>query len=79
MLVVDGSREMSNCCWRPDKKLDPRLFRVTCMAHLLHNCAMRVRANYAVVELVARVKAVGIKNRLIRAFLISFANLHSQL
>ena len=33
------------------------------MSHLLHNCAMKVRANYrAVDELVARVKAVTITN-----------------
>ena len=39
------------------------------MAHLLHNCAMKVRANYpAVDELVARVKAVIIKNRSRRVF-----------
>ena len=38
------------------KKLYPRLFQVTCMVHLLLNCAMKVRANYpAVDELVARV------------------------
>ena len=54
------------------KKLYPRLFQVTCMAHLLHNCAMKVRANYpAVDELVARVKAVTIKNRSKRAFFTS--------
>ena len=42
------------------------------MAHLLHNCAINVRANYpAVDELVARVKAVTIKNRLRRAFFTS--------
>ena len=39
------------------------------MAHLLHNCAMKVRDNYpAVDELVARVKAVTIKKRSRRAF-----------
>ena len=54
------------------KKLYPRLFQVTCMAHLLHNCAMKVRASYpSVDELVARVKAVTIKNRSRRAFFTS--------
>ena len=54
------------------KKLYPRLFLVTYMAYLLHNCAMKMRANYpAVNELVARVKAVTIKNRSRRAFFTS--------
>ena len=46
------------------------------MSHLLHNCAMKVRANSpAVDELVAREKAVTIKNRSRRVFfLLSFAN-----
>ena len=49
------------------------------MAHLLHNCAMKVRANYPDVdELVARVKAVTVENRSRRAFLLPSANLHSR-
>ena len=45
------------------KKIYPRLFHVTCMAHL-HNCAMKVRVNNSAAdELVAKVKAVTIKNR----------------
>ena len=41
------------------------------MSHLLHNCAMKVRANYpAIDELVARVKVVTIKNTS-RTFLAS--------
>ena len=62
------------------KKLYSRLFQVTCMSHLLHNCAMKVRANYpAADELVAKIKAVTIKNRSRRVFLLPLANLHRQL
>ena len=46
------------------KKLYPKLFHVTCMAHLIHNCAMKVRANFpAVDELIAKVKALTVKNK----------------
>ena len=46
------------------KKLYPKLFQVTCMAPILHNCAMKVRANYpAIDELVATVKSVTFKNK----------------
>ena len=48
--------------------------------HLLHNCAMKVRANYpAVDDLVARVIAMTIKNRSKRVFLLLLTNLRSQL
>ena len=46
------------------KKLYLKLFHVACMAHLIHNCAMKVRANFPVVdELIARVKALTVKNK----------------
>ena len=50
------------------------------MSHFLHSCATKVKANYpAVDEFVARVKAVTIKNKSRRAFLLPVAILHSQL
>ena len=71
LLLTDAARYMT-AAGTLFKKLNPRLFQVTCMAHLLHSCAMKVRANYpAVDELVARVKAVTIKNRSRRAFFTS--------
>ena len=71
LLLTDGARYMTTAGVLL-KKLYPRLFQVTCMAYLLHNCAMKVRANYpAVDELVARVKAVTVKNRSRRVFFIS--------
>ena len=63
LLLTDATRYMT-AARKLLKTLYPRLFQVTCMAHLPHNCAIKVRANYpAVDELIARVKAVTSKNR----------------
>ena len=46
------------------KKLYPSLIHVTCIAHLLHNCAMRVRARFKNIdEVIATIKAATIKNK----------------
>ena len=45
------------------KELYPSLMHVTCVAHLLHNCAMRVRARFKNIdEIIATIKAATIKN-----------------
>ena len=45
------------------KSLYPKLFHVTCVAHLLHNCAMKIKSHFEDVDqLIAKVKAVTIKN-----------------
>ena len=50
------------------KPLYPNLFHVTCVAHLLHNCAMHVRAHYPSVDnLVSCVKACVVRNHSRRA------------
>jgi hypothetical protein len=44
--------------------LYPRLFHITCVAHLLHNCAMKVRNNFPNVDqVIAAVKAACVKNK----------------
>ena len=46
------------------KVLYPRLLHVTCLAHMLHNCAEKVRGAFVDVDnLVARVTAATIKNK----------------
>ena len=46
------------------KELYPSLMHVTCVAHLLHNCAMRVRAHLKNIdEIIATIKAATIKNQ----------------
>ena len=44
--------------------LHPKLFHVTCVAHLLHNCAMKIKSHFEDVDqLIAKIKAVTIKTK----------------
>ena len=46
------------------KSLYPKLFHETCVAHLLHKCAMKIKSYFEDVDqLMAKVKAVTIKNK----------------
>ena len=46
------------------KELCPSLMHVTCVAHLLHNCAVRMRAHFKNIdEIIATIKAATIKNK----------------
>ena len=46
------------------KEFYSSLMPVTCVAHLLHNCAMRVRAHFKNIdEVIATIKAETIKNK----------------
>ena len=46
------------------KELYSSLMHITCVAHLLHNCAMRVRAHFKNIdEVIATIKAATIKNK----------------
>jgi len=46
------------------KSLYPKLFHVTCVAYLLHNCAMKARPHFEDVDqLIAKVKLVTVKNK----------------
>ena len=46
------------------KSLYPKLFCVTCVAHLLHNCAMKIKSHFEDVDqLIAKIKAVTIKHK----------------
>ena len=63
LLLSDGASYMT-ASTTALKVMFPNLFHVTCTAHLLHNCAERVRANFKDVdEVIARVKAVTVKNK----------------
>jgi hypothetical protein len=45
-------------------RLYPNLFHVTCLAHLIHNCAMKVKCHYSQVDqLISRIKNATIKNK----------------
>ena len=46
------------------KQLFPRLFHITCVAHLLHNCAMQIRSFYSEIDtLIACIKASTVWNK----------------
>ena len=46
------------------KSLYPKLFYMTCVAHLLRNCAMKIKSHFEDVDqLIAKVNAVTIKNK----------------
>ena len=46
------------------KSLYSKLFHVTCVAHLLHNCVMKIKSHFEDVDqLIAKVKSVTIKNK----------------
>ena len=63
LLLSDAARYMT-ACTAAIKILYTRLFHITCLAHLLHNCAEKVRGHFPEVDnLIATVKAVTVKNK----------------
>ena len=63
LFVTDTARYMS-LAGKTLKELYPSLMHVTCVAHLLHNCAMHVSAHFKNIdEIIATIKAATIKNK----------------
>ena len=63
LFLTDADRCMS-LAGKTLKELYPSLMHVTCVAHLLHNCAMRVRAHFKNIDqIIATIKAATIKNK----------------
>ena len=63
LLLSDAAKYMIAACTTL-KSLYPKLFHVTCVAHLLHNCAMKIKSHFEDVDLlIANVKAVTITNK----------------
>ena len=63
LFLTDAARYMS-LAGKTLKELYSFLMHVTCVAHLLHNCAMRVRAHFKNIdEVIATIKAATIKNK----------------
>ena len=60
LFLLDAASYVT-ACTATLKVLYPRLFHVTCLAYMLHNCAEKVRNAFD--NLVARVKAATIKNK----------------
>ena len=65
LFLTDAARYMS-LAGKTLKELDP-LMHVTCVAHLLHNCAMRVCAHFKNIDkIIATIKAATIKKKIAR-------------
>ena len=63
LFLTDAARYMS-LAGKTLKELYPSLMRVTCLGRLLHNCAMRVRAQFKNIdEIIATIEAATIKNK----------------
>ena len=63
LFLTDAARCMS-LARKTLKELYPSLMHVNCVAHLLHNSAMRVRAHFKNIdEAIATIKAATIKNK----------------
>ena len=63
LFLTDAARYMSSA-GKTLKELYPFLMHVICVAHLLHNCAMLVRAHFKNIdEVIATIEAATIKNK----------------
>ena len=63
LFLTNAARYMS-LAGKTLKELYPSLMHVTCVAHLLHNCAMRVRAHFKNIDqIIATINAATIKNK----------------
>ena len=63
LFLTDAARYMS-LAGKTLKKLYPSLMHVICVAHLLNNCAMHVRAHFKNIdEIIATIKAATIKDK----------------
>lgn len=63
LLLSDAARYMT-AAGAILKELYPRLSHVTCIAHLLHNCAERVRNSFPAIDaLISTVKAATVRNK----------------
>ena len=65
LLLCDAAKYMIEPAGVTLKSLYPKLFHVMYVAlHLLHNCAMKIKSHFEDVDqLIAKVKAVTIKNK----------------
>ena len=63
LLISDAARYMT-AAGRNLKVFYPKMFHVTCLAHLLHNCCLKVRSSYTKVDrLISTIKAATVRNK----------------
>ena len=64
LLFLTNAAPYMSLAGKTSKEFYPSLMHVTCVAHLLHNCAMRVRADFKNIdEITATIEAATIKNK----------------
>ena len=74
LLISDAAKYMVNA-GETLKILYPNMFHITCFAHLLHNCAMRVKAHFSDVDnLISSIKSLTVKNKTHRALFKHIGN-----
>lgn len=67
LMQSDAARYMTAAA-RTLKSLYPKMRHVTCAAHLIHNCAIKIKSHFTAVDnMIARVKATVVKNKNRRA------------
>ena len=63
LLISDAARYMT-AAGKNLKVFYPNMFHVTCLAHLLHNCCLKVRSFYTKVDkVISTIKAATVRNK----------------
>lgn len=63
LLISDAARYMTSA-GSVLKTMYPNLFHITCTAHLLHNCAMKIQSFFKDIDsVIATMKALTVKNK----------------
>lgn len=63
LLISDAAPYMISA-GKTLKNLFPRLFHITCLAHLMHNCALRIKSKFSSADaIIAAIKAATVKNK----------------
>lgn len=63
LIITDAARYMIKA-FQTLGDVNKSFFHITCLAHLIHNCCMKLKANYTHVDnCIARIKAITIKNK----------------
>ena len=65
LLLLSGDASYMKKASKDLREVYPKLFTVKCLAHLIHNCAMKIKAGYANVDLlISSIKGITIKNKI---------------
>ena len=63
LLISDAARYMTRAT-ETLKILFPNIIHITCVLHLLHNCALKIKSSYPSIDnLISSIKAATVKNK----------------